>query len=83
MEWPAASVPHAGRGDPVHRLAAGDEVAMAALEIVLVATSVLLLITLFLYVWGRLGWIGDHHSHVAPAHRHLDVPPHDHEELRG
>ena len=56
---------------------------MAALEIVLVAASVLLLITLFLYVWGRLGWIGDRHSHVAPAHRHLDVPPHDHEELRG
>ena len=55
---------------------------MAALEIVLVAASVLLLITLFLYVWGRLGWIGgDQHSHRSPPHKHLDVPPHEHEEL--
>jgi hypothetical protein len=54
---------------------------MAALEIVLVAASVLLLITLFLYVWGRLGWIGgDRHSHASPPHKHLDIPPHDHGE---
>ena len=56
---------------------------MAALEIVLVAASVLLLITLFLYIWGRLGWIGDRHSHVAPPHKHLDVPHHDHDGERG
>ena len=53
---------------------------MAALEIVMVAASVLLLITLFLYVWQRLGWVGSDHAHRAPPHKHLDVPPHDHNE---
>jgi hypothetical protein len=53
---------------------------MAALEIVMVAASVLLLVTLFLYLWNRLGWIGgDSHSHASPPHKHLDVPPHEHD----
>jgi hypothetical protein len=52
---------------------------MAALEIVMVAAAVLLLITLFLFVWQRLGWMGRDHAHRAPAHKHLDVPPHDHD----
>jgi hypothetical protein len=53
---------------------------MAALEIVMVAASVLLLITLFLYVWQRLGWMGGDHAHRAPPHKHLDVPPHSHDD---
>lgn len=52
---------------------------MAALEIVMVAAAVLLLITVFLYVWQRLGLIGRAHSHTSPPHRHLDVPPHEHD----
>jgi hypothetical protein len=53
---------------------------MAALEVVMVVAAVLLLITLFLYLWQRLGWIGRPHSHDSPAHRHLDVPTHDHRD---
>ncbi len=52
---------------------------MAALEIVLVAAAVLLLITLFLYLWQRLGWVSSDHTHTSPPHKHLDVPPHDHD----
>ncbi len=52
---------------------------MAALEIVMVAAAVLLLITLFLYVWQRLGLLNRDHSHASPPHRHLDVPTHDHD----
>jgi hypothetical protein len=52
---------------------------MAALEIVMVAGAVLLLITLFLYVWQRLGLVNRDHSHASPPHRHLDVPEHDHD----
>ncbi len=52
---------------------------MAALEIVMVAASVLLLITLFLFLWQRLGWVGNDHSHRAPPHKHLDVAPHEHD----
>jgi hypothetical protein len=52
---------------------------MAALEIVMIAAAVLLLITLFLFVWQRLGWMGTDHAHRAPPHKHLDVPPHDHD----
>ena len=52
---------------------------MAALEIVMVAAAVLLLITVFLYLWQRVGWIGREHTHLTPPHKHLDVPPHDHE----
>jgi hypothetical protein len=42
-------------------------------------TSVLLLITLFMYLWQRLGWMGNDHTHRSPPHEHLDVPPHDHD----
>lgn len=52
---------------------------MAALEIVMVVAAVLLLITLFLYVWQRLGLLNRDHAHVAPPHKHLDLPPHRHE----
>ncbi len=52
---------------------------MAALEIVMVAAAVLLLITLFLYLWQRLGLLGRDHAHVSPPHRHLDLPAHRHE----
>jgi len=52
---------------------------VAALEIVMVAAAVLLLITVFLYLWQRVGWIGREHTHLSPPHKHLDVPPHDHE----
>lgn len=52
---------------------------MAALEVVMVVAAVLLLITLFLYLWQRLGWIGRAHAHDSPPHRHLDVPRHDHD----
>ena len=52
---------------------------MAALEIVMVAAAVLLLVTVFLYVWQRIGWIGRPHTHDSPPHKHLDVPPHEHE----
>ena len=51
---------------------------MAALEIVMVAAAVLLLITLFLYLWQRLGIMRIGHTHASPPHRHLDVPPHEH-----
>jgi hypothetical protein len=53
---------------------------MAALEIVMVAAAVLLLITLFLYIWQRLGLLQRDHAHSSPPHRHLDVPPHQHED---
>ena len=53
---------------------------MAALEIVMVAAAVLLLITLFLYVWRQLGLLQRDHSHASPPHKHLDVPPHTHDE---
>jgi hypothetical protein len=56
---------------------------MAALEIVMVAAAVLLLITMFLYVWQRLGLLYRDHSHASPPHRHLDVPEHDHGADRG
>ena len=52
---------------------------MASLEIVMVAAAVLLLISVFLYLWQRVGWIGREHTHLSPPHKHLDVPPHDHE----
>ncbi len=52
---------------------------MAALEIVMVVTAVLLLVTLFIYLWQRLGLINVDHSHASPPHRHLDIPPHEHE----
>lgn len=52
---------------------------MAALEIVMVAAAVLLLITLFLYLWQRLGLLNRDHAHVSPPHRHLDLPPHRHD----
>ena len=52
---------------------------MAALEIVMVAAAVLLLVTLFLYLWQRLGLLQRDHAHESPPHRHLDVPRHDHE----
>ena len=52
---------------------------MAALEIVMVAAAVLLLITVFLYLWQRVGWIGRDHAHLSPPHKHLDVPPHEHD----
>ncbi len=53
---------------------------MAALEIVMVAAAVLLLVTLFLYVWQRLGLLQRDHAHESPPHRHLDVPTHTHDE---
>ena len=53
---------------------------MAALEIVMVAAAVLLLITLFMYIWQRLGLIQRDHAHASPPHRHLDVPTHQHDE---
>jgi hypothetical protein len=58
---------------------------MAALEIVMVAAAVLLLVTLFLYLWQRLGLLGRDHAHASPPHRHLDLPPphqHDGDEVR-
>ena len=45
----------------------------------MVAASVLLLITLFLFLWQRLGWVTPDHAHRSPPHKHLDVPPHDHD----
>ncbi len=45
----------------------------------MVAAAVLLLITLFLYLWQRLGLLGRDHAHVAPPHKHIDVPPHSHD----
>ena len=54
---------------------------MAALEIVMVAAAVLLLITLFMYLWQRLGLVGTDHAHRSPPHKHLDIPPHDHDQL--
>lgn len=45
----------------------------------MVAAAVLLLITLFLYVWQRLGLFVRDHTHVAPPHKHVDVPPHQHD----
>ena len=45
----------------------------------MVAASVLLLITLFLYLWQRLGWMRPDHAHGSPPHKHLDIPPHDHD----
>ena len=56
---------------------------MAALEIVMVGAALLLLVTVFLYVWQRLGWIGGRaHTHDAPPHKHVDVPPHEHKDMR-
>jgi hypothetical protein len=52
---------------------------MAALEIVMVAAAAMLLINLSLYLWQRLGLIGSDHSHRAPPHKHLEIPPHDHD----
>ena len=52
---------------------------MAALEIVMVAAAVLLLITVFLYVWQRLGLLNRDHAHASPPHRHLDIPEHQHD----
>jgi hypothetical protein len=53
---------------------------VAALEIVMVVAAVLLLITLFLFLWQRLGLLQRDHSHVAPPHRHLDLPAHTHDD---
>ncbi len=50
---------------------------MAAVEIVMVVAAVLLLVTLFIFLWQRLGWMNRDHSHAAPPH--LDVPPPEHE----
>ncbi len=56
---------------------------MAALEIVMVGAALLLLVTVFLYVWQQLGWIGPRtHTHDTPPHKHVDVPPHDHGDMR-
>jgi hypothetical protein len=52
---------------------------VAALEIVMVAAAVLLLVTLFLYLWQRLGLVGADHEHRAPPHKHIEAPPYDHE----
>ena len=43
---------------------------MAALEIVMVAAAVLLLITLFLYLWQRLAWSG---RTIRTARRHTSI----------
>ena len=49
----------------------------------MVAAALLLLVTVFLYVWQRLGWIGGRsHTHDSPPHKHVDVPPHEHEHMR-
>jgi hypothetical protein len=57
---------------------------VAALEIVMVAAAVLLLITLFLFIWRQLGLLQRDHAHASPPHKHLDVPPHAHDgEDRG
>ncbi len=53
---------------------------MAALEIVMVAAAVLLLVTIFLYLWQRIGLLDRAHDHASPPHRHLDVPPHEHQD---
>ena len=53
---------------------------MAALEIVMVAAAVLLLITLSLFLWQRLGLIGEDHAHRSPPHKHLEIPPHEHDD---
>ena len=53
---------------------------MAALEIVMVAAAVLLLVTLFLVLWRRLGLVGRDHAHASPPHRHLDLPRHRHDD---
>jgi len=53
---------------------------VAALEIVMVAAAVLLLITLSLFLWQRLGLIGGDHAHRSPPHKHIDIPPHDHHD---
>jgi hypothetical protein len=80
VERTAAAVPDAEHADPLYRHDADDrEVAVAALEIVLVAAAVLLLITLFLYVWQRIGLLGTDHAHRSPPHKHVDIPPHDHD----
>jgi len=55
---------------------------VAALEIVMVAAAVLLLITLFMYLWQRLGLMGADHAHRSPPHKHLDIPPHEHDHDR-
>lgn len=52
---------------------------MAALEVVMVAAAVLLLITLSLFLWQRLGLLGGDHAHRSPPHKHLEIPPHDHD----
>lgn len=52
---------------------------MVALEIVVLAAAVLLLITLFLYLWQRLGFLRTDHAHRSPPHKHLDIPPHEHD----
>jgi hypothetical protein len=82
MERPAPAVPDAEHPAPVHRHDAdgAGEVTVAALEIVMVAAAVLLLITLSLYLWQRLGLIGGDHAHRSPPHKHLDIPPHEHDE---
>ena len=53
---------------------------MAALEIVMVAAAVLLLVTLFLYLWQRLGLMRIGHEQPSPPHRHVDVPPLEHDD---
>jgi len=81
VERPAAPVPDAEHAAAVHRHDAGDpgKVTVAALEIVMVAAAVLLLITLSLFLWERLGLLGGDHSHRSPPHKHLEIPPHDHD----
>ena len=46
----------------------------------MVAAAVLLLITVFLYLWQRMGWVIHEHTHPSPPHKHVDVPPHAHDE---
>jgi hypothetical protein len=53
---------------------------VAALEIVMVAAAVLLLITLFLFLWQRLGLMGADHAHRSPPHKHVEIPPHAHDD---
>ena len=31
-------------------------------------------------VWQRMGWVIHEHTHPSPPHKHVDVPPHEHDE---
>ena len=49
----------------------------------MVAAAVLLLVTLFLFIWQRLGLLQRDHAHASPPHRHLDLPAHTHDDPEG